>query len=454
MTHRTHAIVLGGGMAGLLTARMLCDHFSRVTLIERDLLPLTAAGRKGTPQGLHTHTLLTSGQQVIERLFPGFARKLTDQGAVQFDAALRTVCVSGVRFAKARSELRLLGATRALMEGVVRERLRQLPNFRLIDQCDVLGLVGTRDEVRGVRVLRRQLQVGQILAGDLVVDATGRGSKLPRWLEELGLAAPYEQRVRIDMGYSTVLYQRTPDQLPGVPSMAIGTAAPNPRGGIAVGIEGDRWTISLFGYLGEHPPTDHDGMLDFARKLAVPDLYQLMRKLEPLSKPVQGRFPFSQRRRYESLDAFPEGLLAIGDTLCSFNPIYAQGMSAAALQVDLLDRCLVAGERRGVWRRFFADAARIIDTPWRLAVGSDLRFEAVQGARPLATRLRNKYLGYLIRGAQHDPEIALAFTRVTQLVKPPSSLFAPNVLARVLLANAADPAAVPVIERVSQVRES
>jgi 2-polyprenyl-6-methoxyphenol hydroxylase-like FAD-dependent oxidoreductase len=462
-TH-SHAIVLGGSIAGLCAARALAEHFSRVTLIERDVLDDSIAARKGVPQGNHLHTLLASGGRVLERMFPGFREALIARGATPDDIAGARYCIAGVRLAAAQSELELLRMSRPLLEGYIRERVLALPNLTLLDACDIIGLTVADDVVRGVRIVRRQLQLEQWLPSDLVVDATGRGSKLPSWLRDFGFEMPHEDRVRVDIGYTSCTYRRRPGQAGGRTGILIGPAAPNTRCGVGAVMEGDRWIVSLVGYLGDHAPNDIDGLTVFARGLPKPDLYQLLCEAEPLSRPIPARFPHSQRRYYERLRRFPQGLLAIGDALCSFNPMYAQGMSVAALEAELLGRCLHQSYRGDQLRRaFFRGCSAIIETPWRLAVGGDLRFPAVEGPRPLAARVRNAYLKRLARAAGADPEVALAFLRVTNLVRPPASLFAPGVMRRVAahafarrpqlrqlsaLADAPDPARVPVVERV------
>jgi 2-polyprenyl-6-methoxyphenol hydroxylase-like FAD-dependent oxidoreductase len=428
----SHAIVVGGSMAGLCAARVLAEHFTRVTLIERDVLIDGVANRKGVPQGQHVHTLLHSGARVLERMFPGFHERLVARGAVLDDLGQARYCIGGVHLAAAPSELRALRLSRALLESYVRERIRAISQLTILDHTDVLGLTVTDDVVCGVRIVRRQLQVEQWLPADLVVDATGRGSRLPKWLRDLGYEMPREERVTVDIGYTSCTYERRPEHAGGRTGVLIGAAAPNTRCGVGAAIEGDRWLVSLLGYLGDHPPNDTDGMTAFARALPQPDLYELLRQAEPRSKPVPARFPYSQRRYYERLRRFPKGLLAIGDALCSFNPMYAQGMSVAALEADLLGRCLRSDLEGELRRVFFRGCSEIIETPWRLAVGGDLRFPAVRGPRPLAARLRNSYLKRLTRAAGADPEIALAFLRVTNLLQPPASLFAPRIMKRVV----------------------
>jgi 2-polyprenyl-6-methoxyphenol hydroxylase-like FAD-dependent oxidoreductase len=427
---QSHAIVLGGSMAGLCAARVLADHFKRVTIIERDLLDDRVAPRKGVPQGQHLHSLLISGTRVLERLFPGFRNELIARGATPDDIGQARYCIGGVHLANAPSDLEILRMSRPLVESYVRERVRELRNVKVVDGCDVIGVTVVDSAVRGVRMVRRQLKVEQWLPATMVVDATGRGSKLPHWLRDFGFEMPREDRVRVDVGYTSCTYRR-PAATQARPGILIGPLAPNTRAGVGAVMEGDRFIVSLIGYLGDYAPTDAIGLSEFARTMPASDLHEIMRDAEPLTKPVPARFPFSQRRYYERLRKFPFGLLAIGDAICSFNPMYAQGMSVAALEADLLDRCLRDYSGDDLRCAYFDGCSAIIDAPWRLTVGADLRFPEVQGARPLSARLRNLYLKRLARAAGEDPEVALAFLRVTNLVNPPSSLFAPRIATRV-----------------------
>jgi 2-polyprenyl-6-methoxyphenol hydroxylase-like FAD-dependent oxidoreductase len=267
-----------------------------------------------------------------------------------------------------------------------------------------------------------------------MVDATGRGSRLPAWLAALGCAAPAEERVEVRLGYATRAYRRAIAPEPGALAV-VGTPAPgSTRAGVMQAIEGDRWLVTLIGYLGDYPPADDTWFRAFAASLPTPEISALVAHGEPLGEPVSYRFPASQRRRYERLTRFPEGLLAIGDALCSFNPAYGQGMTVAALEARVLGTCLADGVDR-LAPRFFARTARIIDTPWRIAVGGDLRYPEVEGARGPMVRFINWYLGRLHRAGWRDPEVAKAFQRVANLVAEPSSLLRPRIAWRVLRGN-------------------
>jgi 2-polyprenyl-6-methoxyphenol hydroxylase-like FAD-dependent oxidoreductase len=432
------AVVLGASMAGLLAARVLADSYGQVTVIDRDQLPETPMHRRGVPHGRHAHALLAGGQQALEELFPGLTAELIAHGAPTGDLlADGRWYLNGHRLRQAHSGLVAVSASRPLLEGHIRARVRALPNVALLDSCDIVGLAATPDgrRVTGARVLRR---AGggpeELLGADLVVDASGRGSRTPIWLQELGYARPSEEQVGIGLGYATRTYRLPPDALHGDVGLVQAATPQHPRSGVLVLLEGDRWMVTLGGRLGDHPPTDPDGFLTFARSLQFPDIYEAIRDAEPLDDPVAFRFPASVRYRYERLDRFPDGLLAVGDAVCSFNPVYGQGMSVAALEALTLRRHLRQGAEPQP-RRFFRDLAGVVDVPWDIAVGGDLSFPGVQGRRTPKVRLVNAYLARLHAAAADDAGLASAFLRVAGLVAPPQSLLRPSIAARVLRAS-------------------
>jgi 2-polyprenyl-6-methoxyphenol hydroxylase-like FAD-dependent oxidoreductase len=430
-----HAVVLGASMAGLLAARVLADAYGQVTVIDRDQLPEASTHRRGVPHGRHAHALLARGQQALEELFPGLTAELIAQGVPTGDLlANGRWYVSGHRLRQAPIGLVTLSASRPLLEGYVRARVRALPNLRFLDSHDIVGLAATPDgrRVTGVRVLRgADGSAEELLGADLVVDATGRGSRTPIWLQALGYARPETEQVRVGLGYATRTYRLPPDALDGDLAVLDAPTPEHPRGGALLLLEGDRWMVTLAGMLGDHPPTDPDGFLAFARSLRFPDIYQTIRDAEPLDDPVPFRFPASVRHRYERLGRFPDGLVVMGDAVCSFNPIYGQGMSVAALEALTLRRHLERGAEPQP-RRFFGDLARVVDVPWDIAVGGDLAVPGVQGRRTLKVRLVNAYIARLHGAAEHDASLAGVFVRVAGLVAPPQSLLRPNVAVRVL----------------------
>lgn len=431
MEHRGHAVVLGASMSGLLAARALSEVFERVTVVERDRLPQHAEHRKGVPQSQHAHGLLSSGLNALEQLFPGLGASLVDRGASPGDALGSSWwCIGGRPLARGDSGLLNNSCSRPLLEASVRQRVRALQNVTVVDGCDVLGLLGDAQRVSGVRVLRRaDGSSEERLLADLVVDCSGRGSRLPTWLEAFGLPAPEEERVRVDITYVSFLVRRRAADLAGARVAVIGAAPPNPRCGVALAIEGDRYIVTLVGYFGEHPGTDEASQRAFAAQLPAPWLHELLADAERESAGVVARFPGSQRRRYERLARFPSGLLVHGDAMCAFNPIYGQGMSVAALEAKLLQQAV-----REDWssRRYFEAASRLIDVPWTIAVGNDLRFPQLAAAQPASARLVGAYMRRLVSAASNDASVATSFLKATQLETPLSSLFSPPLVARVL----------------------
>ena len=435
---REHAVVLGASMAGLAAARVLADAYERVTVLERDALPGATAHRKGVPQSRHAHGLLAAGRAALEELFPALTDELVANGALFGDLQAESRWYNaGFRLCPAPSDLQAVAVSRPLLEGGVRERVRALANVRVVDRCAAAGLVGRPDGrgVGGVRVLgRADGGAEEVLEADLVVDATGRGSRGPLWLEELGYPRPAEDEVRIGVAYASRVYRRRPDHLDGDTAVVVAATPDRPCGGVMLAMEGDRWMVTLFGYLGLRPPTDPDGFVAFAAGLPVPDIFEVIADAEPLGEVLATRYPASVRRRYERLRRFPEGYLVVGDAVCGFNPIYGQGMSVAALEALALRDCLRASPA-GLARRFFAEVARIVDIPWQIAVGADLRFPGIEGARTAKVRLVNAYLARFHLAAAADPVLGGAFLRVVNLMDRPEGLLSPAIALRVLRGN-------------------
>lgn len=432
------AVVAGASLAGLLAARVLAPHFDEVLLIDREALPAGNEHRRATPHTWHAHGLLARGREAMEQLFPGITEEWLAQGGRCGDAQ-RSVAfyVGRQRFAPGDSGISGIAVGRVVIEGSVRRRVLALPRVRVLAPLRVLGplwdAAGRR--VRGLCVAPDE-EGGTAfeIPAELVVDATGRASRLPQWLAGLGFPVPDEEQVRSDIRYATAYFERRPDELPGL-EVVIGTAtADHPRPAVLIGQEQDRWVVTLAGYGSDTPPLDRCGFAAWARA-GVPEIASVVDAGRWLCEPRGYRFPHSQRRRAERLARWPRGLLAVGDALCSFNPIYGQGMSVAAAEALALQEEL-AGAREGFEQRVLRRAARIVDTPWTTAAGADLAIPAVEGARPLPVRLVNGYMARLFDAAGSDPAVGRAFLAVAHLLQPPATLFAPGLLWRVFRAAA------------------
>ena len=433
-----HAVVIGASMGGLFAARVLADFYDMVTLLERDVFPAPGEPRKGVPQGKHAHGLHARGREILEQLFPGFTDEMVAQGGITIDISrnFRWYAAGGYH-EPCDSGLQGLIVSRPRLEAHVRARTLALPNVHPVEGCDVLGIVATEDHARitGVRLRRHgDDSTEQILEADIVVDASGRGSRSPAWLAALGYAKPEEEQVHIGLSYTTCTYRRKPDQLPGLAGYALAGDPPHGRNGVLLAQEGDRWVATIGGYLGDHAPLDPQGFLEYAKHLPTTDIYDVIKECEPLTQPVAYKFPASQRRRYERLARFPEGYLVFGDAICSFNPVYAQGMTVAANEAIALQNCLASGVDQ-LRQRFFKQASALVDAPWSVAVGGDLRFPDVEGPRSPMVRFINWYIGKLHVAAQADASLSVAFLRVVNMIALPPSLLHPRIAMRVLRGN-------------------
>jgi 2-polyprenyl-6-methoxyphenol hydroxylase-like FAD-dependent oxidoreductase len=437
MADARHAVVIGGSIAGLVAAGALARHFERVTVVERDEYPELPAPRKGTPQARHVHVLLKQGEHAIERLFPGLFDELVARGGQRVDTAgdARWHYFGGWK-ARFRSGIEMVSQSRALLEWSLRGRVAALANVELL-AGDVLGLdAPTPARVRGVRLRRKSAgqDESETLAADLVVDASGRGSRMPHWLEQLGCGAPPESEVKVDVGYASRFYERT-DAPRDWTALLCHPRHPDTRCGVLLPIEDGRWMLTLVGWFGDHPPAGEAEFLEWTRSLAVTDLYDAVKDAKPVSDVALHRFPSNRRRHYERLPALPDGLAVLGDAACSFNPVYAQGMATAALGASVLDECLA--EERGAGRpgfshRFQTRLAHLTDAPWLLATGEDFRSPKADGVRPRFMPLLGWYTARVHELTWRDRFAAKRFLEVMHLVRRPSALFHPRIALRAI----------------------
>lgn len=439
------AIVIGASIAGLATARVLSDHFASVTILERDAIDATTRERRAIPQGHHLHTLLRGGQEALVAVFPELIEQLRAAGAVHFRVGIEGVihCPSGpfYNFGCTVREpfdfgVDLHNQSRGLLEQCVRQLTLQRPNVRLAPGTSVDGLLGNRERVTGIRV--RSEGGAESLQADLVVDAGGRGSQMPRWLEALGVKPPPETSIDIDFAYASTKF-RIPAEYDEPYRLMIfhGPAPRHAKAAAMLEIEDRTWHVSAAGRFDEKPPADAEGFMRFAQTLPTPKLYQLIRNAERVADIKVYRFQKSMRRHYDRLVEFPGGLLVIGDALCSVNPVYGQGMSTSALEAkalgELLDRSAKDGNGLDrLARQFFAVAAILIDTPWSLAEAADFLYPQTTGRRPRFMALRTRYLDALNALSAEDTAVNHLMTEVFHLAKPVAALSTGPVMRRAL----------------------
>jgi len=436
------AVVLGASMGGLLAARVLSDFFEAVTVVDRDALSDHPENRRGVPQGRHTHLLLPRGAQVVEEFFPGILDELVAAGVPVWgdgDLSKLYFCLGGHevlragRLSIAPQDMAMYCASRPFLEMHVRQRLQAITNVTMLGEHDFAGYIATGDRVTGVRVIDHDNGTEREVPADLVIDAMGRGAHTPAFLERLGYDRPKEDRVVMRTTYVTQRLHIPRGTLREV-FANISPTEGRPTGLFFVNNEDDTCTFTVFGMLGQEPPRDLAGMLSFASEYAPAHLLDAVRAGEPIGEVAQYRMPSSQWRRYDKVRRFPDGLLVTGDAVCSFNPIYGQGMTVSALDAAALRDCLKRGST-GLARRYFRASAKPIGVAWQMAATSDLAFPEVEGKRSPSMRITNRIVDWALAACESDPVVAGRFYKVNGLVDPPARLAHPEFVYRVVAAN-------------------
>jgi 2-polyprenyl-6-methoxyphenol hydroxylase-like FAD-dependent oxidoreductase len=425
---RNRAIVIGASMAGLAAARVLSDHYGEVILVERDPLEQMPGYGWCLHQGRHTDGIIASARTIWESLFPGLFEDLVEAGAVKADISRDAHwCFEGGEHARCESGLDALLVTRPLLEGMIRQRVRSLPNVGFRDCCHVKGLAAKFNDARRVVGIRVE---GGTLFADMVVDASGRRSRSPQWLEALGYEAPKQEKIEVNVGCATRQFRRAGHHLNGALLASIAATTRCARSGIIQAQERDRWSVTLNSYGGQ-VPTELSAFIEFAKTLPAPYIYDVISDAEPIGEAQPSYFPANVRNHYESLHRFPKGYLVVGDAISCLNPAYGQSMSIAAMEAVELERALRANPSNFA-DTFFEQTAKIVDAAWGTAAGNDLRMPGVVGPNSTTSRLRSWYLAELHVSAQTDPAVAVAFQNVTNLLKPPQSLLELPLAMRVL----------------------
>ena len=444
---KSHAIVIGASMGGLCAAAALAPHFERVTVLERDRLPAEPGHRRGVPQSKHAHGFQPGGLRALNDLLPGIEDDLVAAGAPRGDVGADcTWTVGGIRHARGTAGANTIGITRPFLEHRVRSRVSALPNVTIRDGVQACELIAADPaRVTGVVIEPTGGGTSEPLVADLVVDASGKVTRLPAWLEALGYPPPREERVECRMAYLSRRWRLDPAHATHAVVHVV-TPAQAPHFGVMIAQEDGTHIVTVGGLLDSAPRRDDAAYLDFARALPDPVIADALVDATPVTDLQPSHFPASVRRRYDRMRRFPAGLLAIADAIASFNPMYGQGMSVAALEAVQLQRMLERGRLDA--RKFFAAAHRIEDVAWKISTGGDLRYDAVVGKRTPDQKIMNRYLDRLGAAAHTDAALTRQFLLVAGFVQRPESFFKPSVVRRVLrggraartAAHAAEPA--------------
>ncbi|MEG5038752.1 MULTISPECIES: 2-polyprenyl-6-methoxyphenol hydroxylase-like oxidoreductase [unclassified Microcoleus] len=443
MQRESHAIIIGGSLAGLLTSRVLAKHFDRVSIVERDFFPEPPAPRPGIPQSRHLHILLNRGKIILEQLFPGLENELVAAGAPRLNPkSIRWFSPAGWAPQSSPDLNDLIMFSRDLLDWQIRRRLAENTNVHFLEGGTVTGLLANASctEVAGVSVrFRDSHNPGNIhaenLYADLVVDAGGKVSKTPQWLKSLGYEPPQETAINAFVGYASRIYEGS-GKLSDTAPVFVSTAPPfRTRGGAIFPIEGNRWLVIIIGGDRDYPPADEAGFLEFARTLPTPTIYDAIKDAEAITPVYSYRGTENRLRHYERLPRYPENLIIIGHAVCAFNPIYGQGMTVAALDAQMLNECLQKQRKRypegdltGFARQFQQKLAKIHTIPWIFAISQDSRYPGSEGAKlNLATRLTIDYMDLVLKVLVRDAKVCQAFLEVLHMIESPTVLFTPSI---------------------------
>jgi 2-polyprenyl-6-methoxyphenol hydroxylase-like FAD-dependent oxidoreductase len=430
------AVVMGGSIAGLLAARVLADHAEQVVIVERDELRDSTAARAGVPQSAQVHNLLPGGRVQLDRWFEGFSKEALAEGAMLATPDTFRAYYNG-RLKVRTTETELLVSSRPFIESLIRRRTTALPNVGAVAGRAV-GVEFSDDRVVGVRYENSDGTTA-VQDADFVVDAMGRSSRLGDWLERQGWAKPPMQRMNIDLNYTTGYFRRTsssPDVVTGIAIWEVDTLPEGLAPAAISAVEGDRWMIMFGGYGDTKPGRTPE---EFRRICAgLPDMFRPGVEDELLGDIVGYTQADSRRRDFHLLDRFPRGLVAVGDAVASFNPIYGQGMSSAALHASCLSEYLRSGPSLGPARDFFALQRVVVDSAWQTSAIPDLALPHIDGPYPRGYKLAQRVVGQIVSATVTDAEIARRFNSVTFMRAHPDTLAKPGTVLRAIRANRRD----------------
>ncbi|WP_123025586.1 FAD-dependent oxidoreductase [Mycolicibacterium stellerae] len=405
-----HAVVIGASIAGMCAARVLSDFYDRVTVYERDALPSDAANRRAVPQGRHVHLLLARGAKELERHFPGLLDDMVACGVpilqnrpdcIHFGGAGHVLGTSRVL----RDEFTAYVPSRPHLEWQIRRKATAIPNVELVSA----GVAEPTYDAARQRVSGVRLDAGDDIPADLVVDAAGRGTRLPVWLEQWGFDRPPEGSVDVGISYATHQL-RIPDGLIAEKVVVSGASRNQTRGLGMLCYEDGTWGLTTFGVANAEPPHDFAEMCALADEIVPPHIAAAVRKAQPIGDVTFHKFPASRWRRYHKLDRFPAGILPFGDAVASFNPTYGQGMTMTSLQAGHLQRALESPDT-DLAREFNAATAKSTYPVWTMNAIGDLVLHGAAGRMPWWYRPVGELFDQFLGAAETDPVLAEWFLR-------------------------------------------
>ena len=438
----TRAVILGGSVAGLCAAGAVAPHFDEVVILERDVLPDDAEHRRGVPQSKHPHFVLNSGRRAMNALFPGFEDDLLAAGGKLLMPSYDAAYLEQPGWApRKKSTMTMIYCSRILIERVLRDKVRALANVRIEEGVSVRGLDQAAGAITGVQFDETSL------SADLVVDAMGRGSSVSDWLQKAGWQEAPVMTLDAKVTYVSRWYDLSaPEERPKswwwkhiviMPTQSTDPDRPPEHDFLSnfFPIDGDR-VIACLGSWGQDMPKTADDFAAAAKRLRTPVFADAMAACEPTSEVHVTRSTGNKWRRYDRLTSAPSGLVFIGDSICAFNPFYAQGMSSASASAVLLGQMLAEGKDARLARRFTAKQVDILQVPWGLAMARDGGFEFATGTetlpewrRRILAALGNPIFNAITGAAREDEVVDQHFAMVFNLDESFADMFkSPRVL--------------------------
>ena len=440
--HPTHnirgtCIIMGASIAGILAARALSTHFEKILIIERDRLPEAPECRKGTAQGHHAHILLRRGLLGLEQMFPGYTLNLLDAGAVMTNASRDWYNLFPMgAFPNFESDYEFICASRPLIEHTLRHTLlQQCGNITITDQSNVTRISLSQDQPAQITVQNKDASKADMTA-DLLVDASGRNSHTPNLLQQQGFGTVPETLVKPWLGYATRLYSSVSMPTSVKATVVMAKDPDMTRGGVLFPIENNQYICTLYGFSSDYPATDEMGFMHYASSLRSDVIYSAIKPAQPLTDAKAFIKDESRYRHYATQQNWPQGFLVIGDAVCSFNPIYGQGITASVLAAEALKKFVTHNmSAEANWaRRAQRKIVQSYRAAWTISTSEDLRWPKTEGAKSgILLGIMHRFSNWIGKAACADQHIAFAYIKVLHMTATPLALLTPVVLLRMLM---------------------
>lgn len=426
------AIVIGGSIAGLLASHVLSDHFEEVILIEKDNYVENGKVRNGTPQGNHIHILLVKGREILQDFFPELEKDLVKKGANKIDflndTRYRLPSGWAPRF---NSGIITFTCTRTLLENTIRHQIQKNSKIKIEKNIHITSLVLEKPNKISLKT-----KEGKKIQGDLIVDCTGRNTKTPSWLEDIGFPKPQETKIDSFVGYATRRYiPPKNDNRRWKMLVILNKPTTNPRTGVIYPIENNKWLVGLYGIGKNYPPVDEKGFLEYTKHLESRELYDALKDATPDSEIHGYQIPGSRKYHYEKMSLWPDNFIVLGDAVSVFNPFYGQGITSAALGANALDDMLKNNRvEKDFTQKFQKRLAKEVSLPWILGTSEDLRWPTTLGKRPnMITRLVQNHAQKVLLLAPKSALATKSFLQMMHMIKSPAIIFHPVILLQLIV---------------------